>query len=178
MRYPSLTSLTLAAVIAGAIMTGCSESRSEGSTKGLGTMVTSIAATKTQVSTTVTDLEALKTATDVKAAYAKVAHDSESVKSNAAQVKSDYEDMKAKSDVYLETWQKEIASVQDPALKATAAERFSKVKIALIEITNGLGNAKDAYQPFVSSLDDVQKLLANDTTPGGVKAVTPAIDKA
>jgi predicted nucleic acid-binding Zn-ribbon protein len=141
-------------------------------------MATSIAATKTQVSTTVADLQALKTATDVKAAYAKVNQNTEGVKSHAAKVKSDYDAMKAQTDVFVETWQKEIASVQDPALKATAAKRFADVKIAFLEITNTLGAAKEAYQPFITSLEDIHKVLGNDVTPGGVKSVTPAIDKA
>jgi hypothetical protein len=85
--------------------------------------------------------------------------------------------MKENARQYVVKWEKEMDQVSSPELRAGAAERRQKVKDNFDQITVAGRSVRNAYQPFLKDLQDIQRALASDLTPAGVSAAKPAIDK-
>ena len=64
------------------------------------------------------------------------------------------------------------------SLQKKAQKRLDSVRKSYDKAVTLLGEAVDKFRPFLSNLDDVQKTLANDITPGGVKAVKGTVRDA
>jgi len=79
--------------------------------------------------------------------------------------------MQTASKDYFDAWQAEIAGINNQALRDQAQKRMDNVVKKYNEVIASFTEASDKFKPFLSNLDDVQKMLANDTTPGGVKAI-------
>ena len=86
--------------------------------------------------------------------------------------------MRANGRAYVARWEKEMDQVTSPELRAGAAERRQKVKDNYEEIVAAGRSVRDSYQPFLKSLQDIERALASDLTPAGVDAARAAIDKA
>lgn len=187
LRSSVFNSLAVAVALAttlsgGLVLTGCGGERAPeaAANPASGLMATSAAvgSARADLSKTIGSLLHFKDGADAKATYAEFSASVAGMKSGAAEVKSSYESMQAKKDLYLDAWKKEISAVQDPALKATAAKRISDVQMSFLDITNAFGDAKASYDPFVVSVDSLQKVLVNDQTEAGVKAALPTIETA
>jgi len=96
----------------------------------------------------------------------------------AAKTRKRAADMQARSKQYQAKWREEMGKVEDPTLRAAAAERANKVGQSYKGITAKANEAKAAYQPFVKQLKSVQTYLSNDLTPAGVQSAGPVFDKA
>jgi hypothetical protein len=86
--------------------------------------------------------------------------------------------MKDNARQYVAKWEKEMEQVSSPELRAGAAERRQRVKDNFEQITASGRAVRDAYDPFLKNLQDIQRALASDLTPDGVHAAHFAIDKA
>ena len=85
--------------------------------------------------------------------------------------------MKENARQYVAKWEKEMDQVSSPELRAGATERRQKVKDNFDQITTAGRGVRDAYQPFLKNLQDIQRALASDLTPAGVDAAKSAIAK-
>jgi len=88
------------------------------------------------------------------------------------------EDMNARRDAYLQEWQKKLTEVSNPEIQAHMQAREAEIK-ATFEGKQAAGEAiKEAFPPFLSDLQDIQKLLSLDLSADGVAAATPIAEKA
>jgi hypothetical protein len=79
--------------------------------------------------------------------------------------------MQAASKEYFGGWQEKVSSISNESLQKKAQKRMDAVVKNYNGVIASLTAASDKFKPFLSNLDDVQKMLASDVTPGGVKAV-------
>lgn len=79
---------------------------------------------------------------------------------------------------YFDTWQTEVTSINNESLRKKAQKRLDSVRKSYDKVLVSLQQAALDFKPFLSDLDDIQKTLANDVTPGGVKAVRGTVDSA
>lgn len=79
--------------------------------------------------------------------------------------------MQAASKDYFGGWQNEIADIQNNSLRKKAQKRLDAARKSYDKVVTSLREASEKFKPFLSNLDDVQKTLANDITPGGVKSI-------
>ena len=86
--------------------------------------------------------------------------------------------MRAKSAEYQKKWREERAGIDNPDLKAAADARAEKIKNRYATITEHAHAAREAYQPFLSNIKEVQTYLTNDMTRAAVDAAKPAFDKS
>ncbi len=86
--------------------------------------------------------------------------------------------MRGRAAEYQEKWRDELAMVKDPTLKAAAEERAAKVRDRFANIQARSQESREAYQPFLQQLKEIQIYLGNDLTAGGVKGAAPAFTKA
>jgi chromosome segregation ATPase len=86
--------------------------------------------------------------------------------------------MRGRAAEYQEKWKDEMAAVTDPTLKAAAEARAAKVRDRFATIQNRSQDIREAYQPYIQQLKEIQVYLSNDLTPASVKAGAPAFTKA
>lgn len=88
------------------------------------------------------------------------------------------EDMRARARDYITNWEVEVYGVEDADLRKQAESRRARVRSDYEKISDSMRSLRDAMQPFKRQLDDIKTVLANDLTPAGVRAVTPAAGRA
>jgi hypothetical protein len=86
--------------------------------------------------------------------------------------------MQAASTNYFGAWKTQIGEINNPSLQKKALKRMESVQKKYNEVIKSFQEASEQFKPFLSDLDDVQKMLTNDITPGGVKAVRGVADSA
>jgi DUF2959 family protein len=88
------------------------------------------------------------------------------------------EDFKTRRDAYLAEWQKQMQEVSNPDIQALMQTREEAVKATFETLQPAAQAARDAFPPFLSDLQDIQKLLSVDLSPSGVAAAGPVGQKA
>jgi hypothetical protein len=79
---------------------------------------------------------------------------------------------------YFKNWQKTVDGIANESLRKKAQKRLNAVQTDYDKVEVSLKAAGDKFKPFLSDLTDIQKTLATDVTPGGVKAVRPTVSNA
>lgn len=79
---------------------------------------------------------------------------------------------------YFEGWQKNINSINNESLRKKSQKRLDAVKKSYGKVIASLEVAAEKFKPFLADLGDVQKALANDVTPAGVKALRGTVSDA
>src|SRR6185436_6147327 len=79
---------------------------------------------------------------------------------------------------YFRDWQQTIDGISNPSLKKKAQKRLDSVNESYGKVEKSLAEAASKFRPFLSDLDDIEKSLAADVTPGGVKAVRSTVRQA
>jgi len=72
-------------------------------------------------------------------------------------------------------WEAETNSIKNLDIKAVAEARRIKLQAAYQDMLTPLINARANFTPLLSDFTDLQKALALDLTPDGIKAVQPLI---
>jgi len=96
----------------------------------------------------------------------------------ASQVRSRRAAMQARMADHVEKWQQDLADVQSEEIREVSAARQAQLVSALERLSVALDALKAEYQPYISNLRDIELLLANDLSVGGVAVAGPLIDDA
>jgi hypothetical protein len=86
--------------------------------------------------------------------------------------------MRENGQAYINKWQNEMDTIQDPTIKANLAQRRDAVRANFESIRNAASSARDAYDPFLSDLKQIQKALEIDQSPAALPGLKPAFGKA
>jgi hypothetical protein len=100
------------------------------------------------------------------------------VESAAQKARKRADDMKARGKAYFEQWEKELASVKDPAIRELADQRKAKLHATFDAIAAVMTPAKEQFNTWLAGLKDLQTYLANDLTVGSIDEARPLIEKA
>ena len=179
------TVLVMCGAAAVMLANGCS-SDSGGRTTESKKAITSLADTRAEL------VKAKAEVNDANSALDKLAAGGGSLEQTFKQYTAAVNDVKAAGDrararaqamrnnarAYVAKWEKEMDQVSSPELRAGAAARRQKVKDNFDAVQATGRSVRDAYQPFLKNLQDIQRALASDLTPAGVDAARPAIEKA
>lgn len=79
---------------------------------------------------------------------------------------------------YFQNWQNTINGIANESLRKKAEKRMTSVRASYDKVEELLKQAADKFKPFLSDLSDMQKALAVDVTPGGVKAIKSTVSSA
>ena len=79
---------------------------------------------------------------------------------------------------YFQDWQTTVNSIANESLRKKSQKRFDAVEANYNKVEESLRLAADKFRPFLSDLTDIQKTLAADVTPGGVKALKSTVRSA
>jgi hypothetical protein len=136
--------------------------------------------TRDQLQATLNALNALtkQEKGDLQPTYEAYAAEVKKTHAVAGQTASRITAMQQASEEYFGAWKAEVAGINNESLRAKAQKRMDAVFKDYNDVIKSLSDASERFKPFLSDLDDVQKMLANDVTPGGVKAVRGVADDA
>lgn len=79
---------------------------------------------------------------------------------------------------YFQEWQKSVNEIANPSLQKKSQKRLNTVKASYDKVEASMQLASDKFKPFLSDLSDMQKALASDVTPAGVKALSGTVRDA
>jgi hypothetical protein len=79
---------------------------------------------------------------------------------------------------YFQDWQATVNSIANESLRKKSQKRLDAVQVSYDKVEASMKTAADKFSPFLSDLADIQKALASDVTPGGVKAIKSTVRSA
>jgi len=86
-------------------------------------------------------------------------------------------DVKAAGAAYFKQWEKELATVNNPEIRALAEKRKAQLNEIFTRVGPLLQQAKTDFDPFLSNLKDLRTFLSQDLTIAGVDAARDIIKK-
>lgn len=133
-----------------------------------------------QLKTTLDTLTALtqQKEGDLRPAYTAFAAEIPKTAAAAAWTRSRVQWMASDGQKYFEDWQKTITGIANESLRKKAQKRLDAVRGSYDKIAVSLKASGEKFQPFLSDLADIQKILSTDVTAGGVKAVRGTVSSA
>jgi hypothetical protein len=136
--------------------------------------------TRDQLQTTVNSIDALvkQKKGDLRPVYDDFAAQVTKTQAAAATTKSRVQKMQTEAQAHFSGWQAELESVNNPKLKDKGTKRLENVQKSYNQVLNQLEAASIKFDPYLSDLADMKKMLANDLTPTGVKAIRGTVGDA
>ena len=79
---------------------------------------------------------------------------------------------------YFQSWQTTINGIANESLRKKAQKRLTSVQKSYGKVEVALKEAGAKFKPLLSDLSDIQKTLAADVTPAGVKAAKSSVSSS
>jgi hypothetical protein len=157
-------------------LVACASSGPSRSAKAVETMEEThagLAKVRTQIDQTLASLGDLMNASPerLRPTFGKYSKDVDRLRADSVETKKRFQSMKTKKNDYIAVWGKEQGHVNDPELRQLGDSRRSEVRANLDRVIESLTVATETFDPFLSNLGDVQKVLGNDLTPAGQSLV-------
>lgn len=108
----------------------------------------------------------------LRSSFDRYSKDVSALQSDAEKTKKRVRQMKEKKDDYVAAWEKETGQVRNEELREMSDQRTSRVRESLFRMVESLDVAAREFDPFLSNLVDVKKVLGNDLTPTGQALVS------
>jgi predicted nucleic acid-binding Zn-ribbon protein len=159
---------------------GSSGGKSESSDKAVKSITNTrneLAKAKTEVTQANASLDKLSAGGDVQKSFGQFTKEANDVKAAGARARARAKDMQDRGRAYIAAWEQEMSKVSSAELQASAEARRAKVRESFGGIRDAAHATRDAYEPYMKGLTELQTALAADLTPAGVTAAAPAIQK-
>jgi chromosome segregation ATPase len=136
--------------------------------------------TRDQLSTTVDSISALVSQKkgDLRPAYEKFEAQVAKTQAAAAATRARAQKMQTEANTHFSAWRMELDSINNPKLKAKGMKRQETVEKSYNRVTKQIQEAAEKFDPYLSDLADMKKMLANDLSPSGVKALRGTVGDA
>ncbi len=135
---------------------------------------------KQQVSGTVTRLDNMfnNPKGDLKKQFEAYSKSIDELEVQAKRVNDRVNTMTSKKADYLEQWDIQMASIESETVRQTAEQRKQKVEEMFTDVQRDMKAAGEAYQPFISKLNDIRTAVNMDLNRNGLNAMLPIAEKA
>lgn len=173
---PLAASLVLV-LVAGSLASAQSKTAKK-SVESLDSVIRETAKGRDQVHAALQSLDALGSGGSLTKSYAKFTRNVAAMAKTKDRVVYRVDDMNARRDAYLDEWHKKAKSVNSPEIQAHMEVRREEVKRVLDSSRSAREAARDAFLPFLTNLQDIDKLLSVDLSPTGVQAAAPITESA
>jgi len=136
--------------------------------------------TSGQLGATLSTLNTLtkQTKGDLRPTYDKFCAEVTKTQAAAAVTRTRVQWMDTDGQQYFKGWQDTVNSIVNESLRKKAQKRLNAVQEDYNKAKESLTTAGQKFTPFLSDLADIQKALATDVTPGGVKAIRGTVKTA
>jgi hypothetical protein len=132
-----------------------------------------------QVGATLVSLHALRStpAEGLKDGFRRYQEDVEKLGEEGADAKRRATAMQEEADEHVRQWQTEMATVKDPAIKATLEDRRRAVRSNFELLKLYAQDARKAYGPFLAGNKDIVQALTIDLSPAAIASLSESIDR-
>jgi uncharacterized protein YacL (UPF0231 family) len=137
-----------------------------------------LSALKTAVNNVVRDLDQLPAGGDLQKSFSTFTEDVAVLQRAGDKARQRWKDMQERGHEYVVKWQQEAVTVENPQVKAGMEQRRERVRANYDKLAAQTSQTAMAYDPFLKDVQEIQKALALDLSPGGVKALQPGMDHA
>jgi hypothetical protein len=86
--------------------------------------------------------------------------------------------MQEEANAHFSDWKTELDSINNQKLKKKALKRLDGVQKSYDRVVKQLQGASEKFTPYLSDLEDMQKMLAKDLNPNAVKAIKSTVSNA
>ena len=173
--------IALALLLVASLAVGCSSSgrtaESEKAVEGFQKTREAITKAQGQVDQTNTALDRLAAGGDLQKSYKTYNSSVSDLEKTAEGARKRAQGMRERVHEYTTQWEKEIDTMKDPTIRAGLTQRREAVRENFDKVKNSAQAAREAYQPYLAGLKEIQKALAIDLTPANATALKPAIEK-
>jgi len=90
---------------------------------------------------------------------------------------ADLQDVKGRGKSYFESWQKEIASIQDPEIQSSAVARRDALLRTQDDLEHAMETVRPEYQTLLHSLEDLRIYFSNDLSSAGIALARAPVDR-
>lgn len=175
MKYNTLLMIGLAT-----LLTSATQASQELLAKSIRDARAEAGRTDTQLKATLEAINALtkQTEGDLRPAYNNYCSQVTQTEAAAGWTKTRVQWMASDGRKYFKDWQSTVNSIGNESLRKKARKRLDAVQVSYDKVEASLKLAGEKFRPFLSDLADIQKALAADVTPGGVKAIKSTVRSA
>jgi len=168
-------------LLATGLMVGCSSSGLPGGEKGYESFQKTkmgVMTAQSQVDATIQALQQFKFTGDLnqqfqayKSAVAALQKQNDSAKWRAEKMQENF-------DAYVTNWQREMETVNDPAIKSTMESRKAAVQSNVEQLKSSAQAARDAFAPFLRDNQDILKAMSVNLSRATVDGLQPSMQQA
>jgi hypothetical protein len=182
-KYIQTVSLAAMTLVAAALITGCKSTGYQQADKtgsGLADFRTEIVNGKKAVDSTLSALDQIATSanTNPRQAFERYAKEVANLDSIANKARKRGQEMKDQGQAYFAQWEQQLSQVKDENIRKLAQDRKAKLQESFDKIREYTEPLKEQFDPWMSSLKDLQSYLSNDLTVTGVAAAKKPFAKA
>jgi len=136
--------------------------------------------TDAQLKTTLEAINALtkQTTGDLRPAYKTYCSEVANTEAAAGSTKKRVQWMASDGRKYFTDWQATVNGIANESLRKKSQKRLDAVQKSFDKVEASMKLAGEKFTPLLSDLGDIQKALASDVTPGGVKAIKSVVRSA
>lgn len=161
----------LAACLAFGPLLFAQSSATKKSVESLNIVIQEMTKARNQVQAALDALEALgKPGSNMTKEYGRYTKNVAALTKSKERVTARVDDMNSRRDAYLGSWQKQAKSVNNPEIKALMESRREQVERIFDSSKPSREAARDAFGPFLTSLQDIDKMLSFDLSASGVES--------
>lgn len=99
------------------------------------------------------------------------------VKRRATVVQQRVQDMRLNAETYSQGWANSTQEISDPELRELTAAQNERARARFQKINTDAQAVRDAYDPFITQLNDLQVYLANLLTASSIDQASPIFDQ-
>jgi hypothetical protein len=139
-----------------------------------------IGQTRDQLQTTVDSISALVSQKkgDLRPAYERFEAQVAKTQAGATATRARAQKMETEAATHFSAWRTELDTINNAKLKAKGVKRLETVEKSYNRVTKQIQEAAEKFDPYLSDLADMKKMLANDLSPSGVKALRGTVGDA
>jgi hypothetical protein len=114
---------------------------------------------------------------DVRKAYKGVEGEMAKSEKKRDDVRKKLDEMKIEAEAYFTGWSESLAQIGNPDLRKRSETRMAETRGQFDGILDAVREAREAYEPFMTSLKDQWTYLGHDLNPSGISSLKPDADK-
>lgn len=177
------TLAVVALLCAGMLLSACASGGGQAKEKvaaidSIQSVVEQLGKGRGQIDAVVASIDKLQAGGDLQAAFKTFNASVADVQSTNAKIVSRREDMQENRKAYIAKWQADLESIDNADVKAALAERQKMVSANFDQIAKAMADVREAYQPFMKDVTEIQKGLSLDLNAAGVAALKKPLDDA
>lgn len=185
MKHPHLAVVVIAAITT--LTVGCQSSSGSSNYNQASRTSTSLQDTAASIDEGETQITAVLLALsnlvnhpdpDLKPQYRQFESSVDKLNTLAKNVREQAVAMQEKGGAYFHQWNADLATIQNEDIRSRSQERKNTVEGRFERVRSSYATINDAFVPFMSRLNDVKTVLANDLTRGGLDSVRNVSDQA